>query len=204
MGRHINNLRRNTKNESLAKSAKGLLKKWRNAVLPESNGQLKQTSKDDVNLNELRNRKRPPKDNLEHLTTTVVPNIKRTKLNGTNEFDFSDNSNSSFKDAINSNSGGSIPDGVILSHNKNVNVNNVVVINSDSNSSIPDIKTEPVLEQPQPKKRGRKKGSGNHKNLIDEAETSFTNKMAVSRGIILSNQTSVLTMFFFFYKVCIM
>lgn len=170
MGRYINNLRRNTTNESLAKSAKGLLKKWRDAVIPDSNGQLKQIGKEDVNLNELKNKKRPQKEKFDQLTTH-----KRTKLNGTNEFDFSDNSNSSFKDAINTNS----------SSNSDMNIkkeNMVVLINSDSNSSLPDIKTEPILEQQQPKKRGRKKGSGNHKNLIDEAETSFTNKMAVSRG----------------------
>lgn len=162
LGKHINILRRNTTNESLAKSAKGLLKKWKNTILPELNGQLKQTTKEDVNLNELKNKKRPPKEKLENLTH------KRTKLNGTNEFDFSDNSNSSFKDTINTNS----------DNKKEM----VVLINSDSNSSIPDIKNEPVLEPQQPKKRGRKKGSGNHRNLVDEAETSFSNKMAVSRG----------------------
>lgn len=54
-----------------------------------------------------------------------------------------------------------------------------IVVNSDSNSSLP---ADPQLDQQMPKKRGRKKGSKNYKNLIDEAETSFTNKMAVSRG----------------------
>lgn len=171
MGRYINNLRRNTTNESLAKSAKGLLKKWRDAVLPDSNGQLKQIGgKEDVNLNELKNKKRPPKEKLDQFAHN-----KRTKLNGTNEFDFSDNSNSSFKDAIN------------INNSSNSDMNNkkesmMMLLNSDSNSSLPDIKNEPLLEQQQPKKRGRKKGSGNHKNLVDEAETSFTNKMAVSRG----------------------
>lgn len=57
----------------------------------------------------------------------------------------------------------------------------VIVVNSDSNSSLPS-GGDPQLEQQLPKKRGRKKGSKNHKSLLDEAETSFTNKMAVSRG----------------------
>lgn len=153
MGRHVNELRRNTTNESLAKRAKELVKKWRSMVLPESNGQIEET----------KGKKRTAKEILENV------NIKRTRLNGqTSEFEFSDNSNSSFKDVI------------------NVNVNtdarrDVILINSDSNSSFPE-KLDPLLEQQLPKKRGRKKGSKNHRNLLDEAETSFTNKMAVSRG----------------------
>ncbi|KAJ8976604.1 hypothetical protein NQ317_005794 [Molorchus minor] len=43
-------------------------------------------------------------------------------------------------------------------------------------------KHDPHLDEQMPKKRGRKKGSKNHKNLIDEAESSFTSKLAVSRG----------------------
>lgn len=57
----------------------------------------------------------------------------------------------------------------------------IVVVNSDSNSSLPS-GGDPQLDPQMPKKRGRKKGSKSHKNLLDEAETSFTNKMAVSRG----------------------
>ncbi|XP_044726601.1 mediator of RNA polymerase II transcription subunit 26 [Chrysoperla carnea] len=38
----------------------------------------------------------------------------------------------------------------------------------------------PILQKPEPKKRGRKKGSKNHKTLLVQAEESFTNKMAVS------------------------
>lgn len=122
-------------------------------VLPESNGQIEET----------KGKKRTTKEILENV------NIKRTRINGqTSEFEFSDNSNSSFKDVINA----------------NVNTDarrDVILINSDSNSSFPD-KPDPLLEQQLPKKRGRKKGSKNHRNLLDEAETSFTNKMAVSRG----------------------
>lgn len=109
----MNEFRRNTTNDSLAKRAKELLKKWRSMVLPESNGQLQE-------------RKRPAKDTTTTITTTtsnnktsamvenssttatammsmtgVVP-PKRSRVNGqaTSEFDFSDNSNSSFKDVI--------------------------------------------------------------------------------------------------------
>lgn len=110
----MNELRRNTTNESLAKRAKELVKKWRSMVLPDTNGQ------------QLQERKRPAKDitsttttsssnNNKTTTTTVenstsllqatatnVPLAKRPRINGqaASEFDFSDNSNSSFKDVI--------------------------------------------------------------------------------------------------------
>lgn len=109
LGKHVNELRRNTKNESLAKRAKELVKKWRSMVLPDTNGQPQE-------------RKRPAKDITTTTTTTTtitgnsnnnksmenstqaitnVP-LKRPRINGqaTSEFDFSDNSNSSFKDVI--------------------------------------------------------------------------------------------------------
>lgn len=149
----MNELRRKTDNDSLSKRAKELVKKWRNMVLPESNGQLKAVPQD---LDRKRTASKSP----------TIENIKRPKLNGQSaEFELSDNSNSSFKDVIN------------MKYKRDV-----ILINSDSNSSIPETKQDPLLEQQLPKKRGRKKGSKNHKNLIDEAETSFTNKLAVSRG----------------------
>lgn len=174
MGKHVNELRRKTSNDSLSKRAKELVKKWRSMVLPESNGQIKTTAttisdQDDVNLN--KNKKRPNKDisNIDNIQ------VKRAKLNGMSELEFSDNSNSSFKDVINSN--------IIL---KTEPKRDVILINSDSNSSMPEGcvvgRTDPQIDQQMPKKRGRKKGSKNHKNLIDEAETSFSNKLAVSRG----------------------
>lgn len=123
-------------------------------VLPESNGQIKSEGVDPEN------KKRPARDKGD------VPNAKRAKLNGTSELDMSDNSNSSFKDVLNARN----------------DRRDLIVVNSDSNSSLPDVRREPQLEQQQPKKRGRKKGSKNHRNLLDEAETSFSNKMAVSRG----------------------
>ncbi|XP_044260783.1 uncharacterized protein LOC123008827 isoform X2 [Tribolium madens] len=142
LGKHVNELRRKTDNDSLSKRAKELVKKWRNMVLPaDSNGQLKVLEKRPLNRS---------------------PSPKRPKLNGqTAELELSDNSNSSFKDVISTKL-----------------KRDVILINSDSNSS----QQEPQLEQQLPKKRGRKKGSKNHKNLLDEAETSFTNKLAVSRG----------------------
>lgn len=145
LGKHVNELRRKTDNDSLSKRAKELVKKWRTMVLPDPNGQLKPASEDQ--------RKRF----LRESPPETGP--KKPKLNGQNaaEYELSDNSNSSFKD-----------------------VKNVILINSDSNSSL--VEAAPLLEQQQPKKRGRKKGSKNHKNLLDEAETSFTNKLAVSRG----------------------
>ncbi|KAF7283174.1 uncharacterized protein LOC143193827 isoform X2 [Rhynchophorus ferrugineus] len=117
----------------------------------------------DVNLNQLKNKKRPAKGILD----TVQP--KRARLNGgVTDFDFSDNSNSSFKDVI-------LPAAAKAEHKSDV-----ILINSDSNSSFSEKTADPSNDQQQPKKRGRKKGSKNHKNLLDEAETSFTNKLAVS------------------------
>lgn len=186
MGKYINELRRKTTNDTLSKRAKELVKKWRNAVLPvlpEANGQIKQSpplsqtqtlsthgssvllpsQQEDINLNQLKAKKRPAKDSVD-----AVVAVKRVKLNGgISELDFSDNSNSSFKDVISSIKTEPKPD--------------VIIINSDSNSSMSE-KHDPLLDQQMPKKRGRKKGSKNHKNLIDEAESSFTNKLAVSRG----------------------
>lgn len=156
----MNELRRNTSNEFLAKRAKELVKKWRDMVLPDTNGQLKTTHVETRPPEDTQSKKRSAKDLLESA------NVKRTRINGQiSELDFSDNSNSSFKDATSKSSNKSI-----------------IVINSDSNSSLPDAKHEPILEQQQPKKRGRKKGSKNHKNLVEEAETSFSNKLNVSRG----------------------
>jgi hypothetical protein len=152
LGKHVNELRRKTDNDSLSKRAKELVKKWRNMVLPDSNGQLKA-------LQESAEKKRAP-------NRSPPADTKRPKLNGqTAELELSDNSNSSFKDVISTKL-----------------KRDVILINSDSNSSFPEAKQEPQLEQQLPKKRGRKKGSKNHKNLLDEAETSFTNKLAVSRG----------------------
>ncbi|RZC42352.1 Med26 domain containing protein [Asbolus verrucosus] len=151
LGKHVNELRRKTDNDSLSKRAKELVKKWRNMVLPDSNGQLKAVPEAE--------KKRPP-------NKSPPIDAKRPKLNGqTAELELSDNSNSSFKDVISTKL-----------------KRDVILINSDSNSSFPEAKQEPQLEQQLPKKRGRKKGSKNHKNLLDEAETSFTNKLAVSRG----------------------
>ncbi|XP_057653479.1 mediator of RNA polymerase II transcription subunit 26 [Diorhabda carinulata] len=175
LGKYINELRRKTTNEALSKRAKELVKKWRNAVLPESNGQLKQSpplsqtpalpsivNQEDAQFNKIKGKKRSPKDVVDNT------NIKRIKINGgISELDFSDNSNSSFKD--------------VISTVKTEPKRDVIIINSDSNSSIPE-KHDPPLDQQMPKKRGRKKGSKNHKNLIDEAESSFTIKLAVSRG----------------------
>lgn len=175
LGKYINELRRKTNNEVLSKRAKELVKKWRNAVLPESNGQIKQSppshqilsqnthsQNEDVNLNQLKVKKRPAKDPLD----TV--NAKRIKVNGgMSELEFSDNSNSSFKDVIAS----------IKTEPKR----DVIVINSDSNSSLSE-KHDPQIDMQIPKKRGRKKGSKNHSNLLDEAESSFSSKLAVSRG----------------------
>lgn len=61
---------------------------------------------------------------------------------GIMELDFSDNSNSSFKD--------------VIPVKTEVKQRDVIIINSDSNSSIPD-KHDPQLDQQMPKKRGRKK-----------------------------------------------
>lgn len=175
MGKYINELRKKTNNEALSKRAKELVKKWRNAVLPETNGQIKQSppshqillqntpsQNEDINLNQLKVKKRPAKDPLD----TV--NAKRIKVNGgMSELEFSDNSNSSFKDVIAS----------IKTEPKR----DVIVINSDSNSSLSE-KHDPQIDMQIPKKRGRKKGSKNHSNLLDEAESSFSSKLAVSRG----------------------
>ncbi|XP_025832876.1 mediator of RNA polymerase II transcription subunit 26-like, partial [Agrilus planipennis] len=174
VGKHVNELRRNTSNESLAKRAKELVKKWRSMVIPGSNGQIKSnlSSPGELSASEdLQNKKRVAKEAIENAI------IKRPKVNGqVSELDFSDNSNSSFKDVINSSNSSTSTTNKIFSKRDAINAN------SDSNSSLPDAKQDPLLEQQQPKKRGRKKGSKNHKNLLDEAETSFSNKLNVSRG----------------------
>lgn len=145
----------------------------------ESNGQIKQSpplQQEDVNLNQLKAKKRPAKDVIDNI------NAKRAKLNGgISELDFSDNSNSSFKDVI----------ATVKTEPKR----DVILINSDSNSSVPE-KHDPHLDQQMPKKRGRKKGSKNHRNLIDEAESSFTSKLAVSRG-----NSKVIRVFSFIIKI---
>ncbi|KAJ8929465.1 hypothetical protein NQ314_017845 [Rhamnusium bicolor] len=140
LGKYINELRRKTTNEALCQRAKELVKKWRNAFLLESNGQIKQSpplQHEDVNLNQLKVKKRPAKDLADHI------NAKRAKINGgMSELDFSDNSNSSFKD--------------VISTVKMEPKRDVILINSDSNSSMPE-KHDPHLDQQMPKKRGRKK-----------------------------------------------
>lgn len=163
LGKYVNELRRKTTNEQLSKRAKELVKKWKSLVLPETNGQIKpapiisSVPSEDVNLNHLKRKRQPAVDSPANVT-------KKPKTNGQiSEHDFSDSSNSSFKDAT-------------LSKPASV-------LNSDSNSSFAENKTyDPLVEEQLPKKRGRKKGSKNHKNLLDEAESSFTNKLAVSRG----------------------
>lgn len=103
LGKHVNELRRNTTNESLAKRAKELVKKWRSMVLPESNGQLlerKRSAKDSTTANLMMTGGNNNKSIETVVTGTNVP-LKRPRINGqVSEFDFSDNSNSSFKDVI--------------------------------------------------------------------------------------------------------
>ncbi|VEN53112.1 unnamed protein product [Callosobruchus maculatus] len=184
LGKYINELRKKTTNEALSKRAKELVKKWRNAVLPESNGQIKQSTspplvtQEDVNLNQFKaSKKRPAKEPPD---LNAPP--KRPKLNGgIPELDFSDNSNSSFKDVIAMKQQQQQEPKLQQQQPQQQPQRDVIIINSDSNSSLPE-KGDPPLDQQMPKKRGRKKGSKNHRNLIDEAETSFTNKLAVSRG----------------------
>ncbi|XP_044764046.1 uncharacterized protein LOC123320711 [Coccinella septempunctata] len=166
LGKYINELRKKTSNESLSKRAKELVKKWKNMVLPDTNGQVKPaypagqiSERTDLD----KGRKRPAREAPEHISQ-----MKRPKINGqSTDFDFSDNSNSSFKDVNKLNE---------LRANSTV-----IMINSDSNSSLPDaLRQDPPLEQQLPKKRGRKKGSKNHRNLLDDAESSLANKLAVS------------------------
>lgn len=174
LGKHINELRRRTTNESLAKRAKDLVKKWRVLILPEANGMIKTASissnerSNSPDVSQLKSRKRPLKDKTE-------VNAKRAALNGQRDYEFSDNSNCSVKD---------------------LKKTDVIFINSDSNSSMPDQSNDSFTTKSQsndnstfeetiqqPKKRGRKKGSKNHKNLIVAAEESFSNKMsAISRN----------------------
>lgn len=164
LGRYINELRKKTSNESLSKRAKELVKKWKNMLLPDNNGQIKSAYPTGQLTDLDKGRKRPARETPEH-----VSQAKRPKMNGqSTEFDFSDNSNCSFKDAIHV--------------NKELRTNSgVIMINSDSNSSLPDaLRQDPPLEQQLPKKRGRKKGSKNHRNLLDDAESSLASKLAVS------------------------
>lgn len=102
LGKHVNELRRNTKNESLAKRAKELVKKWRSMVLPDSNGQLqdrKRPAKDTTTIVVTGSNNNKTVENSTQATTNVP--LKRPRINGqVSEFDFSDNSNSSFKDVI--------------------------------------------------------------------------------------------------------
>lgn len=141
------------------------MKKWRHLLLPEPNGQIKsaQPSERSDSPDVKSTRKRPLKDKPES-------NSKRSSaVNGAREYDFSDSSNCSIKDAKKT---------------------DVIFINSDSNSSMPEqndsrSQSNDTFDEAvqQPKKRGRKKGSKNHKNLIVAAEESFTNKMsAISRN----------------------
>lgn len=188
-------MRRRTSNESLAKRAKELLKKWRDLILPNANGQVKpvptaasnnivtsssigggeRSNSPDTGQLLLKSRKRPARSTPEPHNT--APKRPVSSLNGqSREFDFSDNSNCSIKDFTPA-----------------ARKSDVIFINSDSNSSLPDhhsldSHSNDTLDMVDsstavPKKRGRKKGSKNHKNLIIAAEESFTNKMsAVSRN----------------------
>lgn len=153
------------------------MKKWRDLILPEAapNGQIKAATTTTISseisrsnspdLSQLKCRKRSIKDKVE-------TNAKRSVLNGQREYEFSDNSNCSIKD---------------------LKKTDVIFINSDSNSSMPEQSNDSFSRSQsndafedtaqQPKKRGRKKGSRNHKNLLVAAEESFSNKMsAISRN----------------------
>lgn len=156
-------LRKSTTDSALARRAKDLVKRWRDLVnaAPVNNGQVKAND----SLEETSRKRAAPPDSYDRGL------VKRVRfMNGqANEIDLSDNSNSSFAD-------------VGLSR---MSMQRPNIVNSDSNSSIPDNLATPdthAVQQQQPKKRGRKKGSKNHKNLIEEAETSFSNKLNVSRG----------------------
>lgn len=186
LAKYINELRRKTTNPSLAKRAKDLLKKWRNSILPDAtpanNGQIRSSSA--MSVTERSDSPLGPRSSKKRPASSTPPDNrapKRTVANGQREFEFSDNSNCSVKDSRKS---------------------DVIFINSDSNSSLPEITNVGVEPydlghsndaqdgastpgggpQSIPKKRGRKKGSKNHKNLVIAAEESFTNKMAVSRN----------------------
>lgn len=191
LAKYINELRRKTTNPSLAKRAKDLLKKWRNSILPDAmpanNGQIRSSSAMSVSLSGTERSDSPlgPRSSKKRPASSTPPDsrgAKRALANGQREFEFSDNSNCFVKDSRKC---------------------DVIFINSDSNSSLPEITSvgvEPYdmghsndaqdgastpgggTQSLQPKKRGRKKGSKNHKNLVIAAEESFTNKMAVSRN----------------------
>ncbi|GLV37049.1 Mediator complex subunit 26 [Carabus blaptoides fortunei] len=207
LAKSINELRRRTSNESLAKRAKQLLKKWRDLILPNANGQVKpvpvtsapnnsnnlvtsssspavsggggaageRSNSPDTGQLSGKSRKRPARSTPEPHNN--APKRPVSSLNGqARELDFSDNSNCSMKDFTSA-----------------ARKSDVIFINSDSNSSLPDHHSlDSHSNDPMdlvdsstaiPKKRGRKKGSKNHKNLIIAAEESFTNKMsAVSRN----------------------
>lgn len=186
LGKYINELRRRTTNESLAKRAKDLVKKWRDLILPEANGQIKtassiSSSNEKINsptIQDVKNRKRPLKDKTD-------VNAKKPVINGQRDYEFSDNSNCSVKDLkktdvifINSDSNSSMPDQTNDSFNSLKTTTSTI---NTSNNTPPKETFEEI--PPQPKKRGRKKGSKNHKHLIVAAEESFTNKMsAISRN----------------------
>ncbi|XP_050305460.1 mediator of RNA polymerase II transcription subunit 26-like isoform X2 [Anthonomus grandis grandis] len=286
LGKYVNELRRRTTDQELSRTAKELLKKWRSMVLPETNGQLKQSTQPsrapstelspplqgqqsikprispgppkkvsppvpipkmvspalqsrlaapsiqtlvspqlqkrlvsphakmaspqpkvaspsqtartrvspklppgadlvpvvsptltlgaDVNLNQVKQGKKRPIGGADGAGAPDSVNPKRSRLNGgVTDLDISDSSNSCFQD-VNSSS-------ALQNLEPKREGGDVIVVNSDSNSSFPDKTVSDDLSSDQiPKKRGRKKGSKNHRSLLDEAETSFTNKLAVS------------------------
>lgn len=118
------------------------------------------------------------------------PNIKKIQHNSSLIVSLHSDSSSNFSDRV-------PPPGD--SHHNDINLTfsgrNLGVSNESSSSRTsnvtptpqqppPTIQTAtplpPILQKPEPKKRGRKKGSKNHKTLLVQAEESFTNKMAVS------------------------
>lgn len=157
LGKHINELRKHLANDTLAKRVKLLVKKWRNIVLvanpPDvsalpvpvaTNGQIRPSA---APLDEGGGKKRPP-SRLDHTPT----HVKKHRANGGGtappfDYDFSDNSNSSFKD--------------IVSSTPAKQPVTLVVVNSDSNSSTSAqdaLLRESAYDDQIPKKRGRKKG----------------------------------------------
>lgn len=181
MGKYINELRRKTTNETLAKRAKGLLKKWRGQVLPStvSNGSTPAKVARVVpasvphhhhpspitaaTINNAVNNKKRPLSSLSIDDSSNTSSNKRAKLNGSTELLYiSDNSNS-----------------CDVKNKQNCNPLKDIALTFTGRVST-SVEPEPPPQPPEQKKRGRKKGSKNHKTLQVQAEESFTNKMAVS------------------------
>lgn len=184
MGKYINELRRKTTNETLAKRAKGLLKKWRGQVLPSTvsngsttpkTGRVGPTSVPHhhhpspitaATINNAVNNKKRPLSSLSIDDSSNTSSNKRAKLNGSTELLYiSDNSNSC---------------DVKNKQNCNPLVNKDLTLTFTGRVSTTSVEPPPPAQPPEQKKRGRKKGSKNHKTLQVQAEESFTNKMAVS------------------------